>query len=635
MAFDPDAYLASSTAAPKAVGGFDPDAYLSGKPTANEGIPGERTLGGFAGNVIKSGGKMLTGIYEAVTHPLDTATAIADIGAGALQKALPQGVVDFINKFDNNPEAAQRAVKVAEAVGGEYKNRYGSIEALKNTLYTDPVGAAGDISMLLSGGGTALTKAGQASKAAQVVRAGEVVNKLADVTNPLNALPLQTAGKVIGKAADVGINALNPKNATLLKAAEGRAPEIINELRNTPRTFTEGYQPTAGEAITGLNVTRMPALYKELAAVDTATTPVYQRGLQQAEALAAPLAVAESIPTAVAKRAETAENLYGLADKAVIAADDTLVSLMTRPSMDKVMERARVLSEEKGQPFQIGETKTRFDTLTNQPIVYEQAKFPGTSLHNIKQAFDQMISDPATYGIGKSEANAIKSTRGQFLKWAEDQAPAYKAARETFAAESKPISQMEVADYLKGKLTSAQKEGTLTPASFSAAMENAPSTLKKATGEPRFKDLNEVLDPEQIAVLEQIRSDLSNKAKFEEQAKAGAKGGRQVPEGAALPRAPHVFSKVVSLANDVLSRLQGKITRKIAIDLATTILDPQAAAMSLEKAYEWSQRNQRGAKMAKEVGSEMKKGLRSKAALSATQVNNALSSQQNQNALVQ
>jgi hypothetical protein len=109
----------------------------------------DRSLGGFAGNVIKSGYNVAKGVVGAVMHPLDTATTLVDVGAGALQKAVPQGVADFINKFDSNPEAAVRASKVANAVGGMYADRYGSIEGIKKTLYEDPVGAAADLSTIL------------------------------------------------------------------------------------------------------------------------------------------------------------------------------------------------------------------------------------------------------------------------------------------------------------------------------------------------------------------------------------------------------------------------------------------------------------------------------------------------------
>ena len=108
------------------------------------------------------------GIYQALRHPLDTAGGLADAAAGGLKNALPQGLADFVDKFDPNPEAGKRAVATADAVGSFYKDRYGSSDGLKNTMATDPVGVAGDLSMLF-GGGAAL--AGKAPKMGGVAHA--------------------------------------------------------------------------------------------------------------------------------------------------------------------------------------------------------------------------------------------------------------------------------------------------------------------------------------------------------------------------------------------------------------------------------------------------------------------------------
>ena len=169
-------------------------------------IPGERTLGGFASNVGTSAKNFASGIAQAVMHPLDTATGMLDVGAGALQKALPQGLVDFVNKSET-PEAlaaGQRAVEAANMAGGALKAKYGSVNALKNTLYEDPVGAAADLSMLVTGGaslGRGIANVSRAPLAARAARIqeGQVAKSFA------NAPQIEAAQKAI----DLGI-ALNP-----------------------------------------------------------------------------------------------------------------------------------------------------------------------------------------------------------------------------------------------------------------------------------------------------------------------------------------------------------------------------------------------------------------------------------------
>ena len=96
-------------------------------------------MGQAVQNIIPSATNMATGLYQAVTNPVQTVSGLLDVGAGALQKALPKPVVDFVNQFESNPEAAQRAVNAATAVGGAMKERYGSVEGIKNTIATDHV----------------------------------------------------------------------------------------------------------------------------------------------------------------------------------------------------------------------------------------------------------------------------------------------------------------------------------------------------------------------------------------------------------------------------------------------------------------------------------------------------------------
>jgi hypothetical protein len=148
---------------------------------------------------------MATGLYQAVTNPVQTVSGLLDVGAGALQKVLPKPVVDFVNQFENNPEAAQRAVNAATAVGGAMKERYGSAESIKNTIATDPVGAMGDLSTLLGGMGgmgrmtaSGLRSGGATQLAQGFQKAGDIYAKASDLTNPITL-----AGKGVSKTADM------------------------------------------------------------------------------------------------------------------------------------------------------------------------------------------------------------------------------------------------------------------------------------------------------------------------------------------------------------------------------------------------------------------------------------------------
>ncbi|HEY6020416.1 MAG TPA: hypothetical protein VIY48_11050, partial [Candidatus Paceibacterota bacterium] len=160
--------------------------------TAISNIPG--SAASFAGS-----------IYNAVSHPVDTASNLLDVAAGGLKNITPEPIANAIDKLDPNPQAADRAVAAADATGQFFKNRYGGLENIKNTLITDPVGAAADASALLSGG---------ASLTSKIPAVSNALKTAASITNPVNAavqvakVPLKVAGavgrNVLGLTTGVG-----------------------------------------------------------------------------------------------------------------------------------------------------------------------------------------------------------------------------------------------------------------------------------------------------------------------------------------------------------------------------------------------------------------------------------------------
>ena len=190
-------------------------------------------MGQAVQNIIPSATNMATGLYQAVTNPVQTVSGLLDVGAGALQKALPKPVVDFVNQFESNPEAAKRAIDAATAVGGAMKERYGSVEGIKNTIATDPVGAMGDLSTLLGGG---------AALAGRIPMGGKVASTLStasDITNPITL-----AGKGVSKTADMASALV--KGGLGLKTGVGTEPitQAVKAGREGNQTFIENMRGT-------------------------------------------------------------------------------------------------------------------------------------------------------------------------------------------------------------------------------------------------------------------------------------------------------------------------------------------------------------------------------------------------------
>jgi len=166
-------------------------------------------------NKGRSAKKFATGLGEAALDIPGAVGSLLNLGAGTLQNALPSVVVDFINKVDaNNPAAtqsAQRAVNAANAVGGDLANKYGTMERIKRTAADDPVGFAGDMSILLTGGAGAARLGGRAAEfagapnVAQAAQTGaNALNTAAKYTNPVNALvaPINKAVQMAGPTVE-------------------------------------------------------------------------------------------------------------------------------------------------------------------------------------------------------------------------------------------------------------------------------------------------------------------------------------------------------------------------------------------------------------------------------------------------
>lgn len=179
-------------------------------------VSAKRSVGGFVSNIPSSAVRLGEGLLNAAVNVVDTKGNntignIMDIGAGALQNALPKTFVDFVNSGDSPEKAAsvKRAVDAANAMGGFLKERYGSLEKIKTTLYNDPVGAAADLSTLFTGGGAAATRVATASRGPIVAGAMQGLPGMEAAARTSGALA--TTGKALTTAGEY----TNPLNAVM------------------------------------------------------------------------------------------------------------------------------------------------------------------------------------------------------------------------------------------------------------------------------------------------------------------------------------------------------------------------------------------------------------------------------------
>lgn len=174
------------------------------------------------------------GLLEAVQSPVQTAQNLADIVAGGVYNVLPETLQRGLNAIEFNPEAQQRASKLASAVGQEYKQTYTTPEGFKQTMQQDPFRVLGDVSMLASGGATATARLPQISRT--LARVSDVTNPVTTAIKATAAIPKiigATTSNVLGLTTGVGPEAVRTAYQSGL---EGSKAFLANIRGNVPMT---------------------------------------------------------------------------------------------------------------------------------------------------------------------------------------------------------------------------------------------------------------------------------------------------------------------------------------------------------------------------------------------------------------
>jgi hypothetical protein len=197
----------------------------------------ERSWGDVAGsavqNLIPSTGRVIGGVAEAVMSPVKTARSLVDLGAGAIQNALPESLVNAIG-------ADKPSQEMASKVGQFYKDRYGSMPGFKEALATDPAGVAADAASVLTGGGAVAARVPGMSRLAEgLKRSASAVDPLANVARGAGAITRgvgSTAAALLGNTTGAGSEAIKQAYGAG-RAGGSKAAEFSGNMRgNVPMT---------------------------------------------------------------------------------------------------------------------------------------------------------------------------------------------------------------------------------------------------------------------------------------------------------------------------------------------------------------------------------------------------------------
>lgn len=181
-------------------------------PIAWSDIPGQAME-----NLPESAGKFI----HPFLHPIETAKGMAGLSGGLAEKAAPylKGN-DPLSAVVRGAAAGSKYLggheQMADEFGQQMKDRYGGLENVKHTLAEDPVGAAADLSMVLTGGGSAASRLpGMAG------RVGEVAGRVGSAIDPLR--PVTKGIEKVGELIEPAKKIWNREQGVRLSAGQ-RAP---------------------------------------------------------------------------------------------------------------------------------------------------------------------------------------------------------------------------------------------------------------------------------------------------------------------------------------------------------------------------------------------------------------------------
>jgi len=361
----------------------------------------------------------------------------------------------------------------------------------------------------------------------------------------------------------------------LNESAGGEVNTAIQNLRNATE-LVPGSAPTVGQAA---GVPSLAAMERAaIATTPSATNQLSARQLAQNNArIDALRGATPDKKLAMDVRRDATDALYKAADQETVVLNDSLKSLMSRPSMKSAFSRAEALAKEAGENLDF-----------KAEVAGQSGSMSGKAAHYIKMALDDLSVPSQANGIAGNELKAIKATRDSYLEAIEKQLPAYRDARVKYADLSKPVNQADILAEVEKKATNFR--GDITPAAFSRSIDDR--VAQSVTGQ-KNATMQGSLSPQQLDLVKRIQADLL-RSDFADTAGRGV-GSNTVQnlaygnmlDAAGIPTSLRNFGHTGAMGN-VMQRA-GQVAYKdmndrLTTELAETMLDPKKAAQLMQAA---------------------------------------------------
>lgn len=351
----------------------------------------------------------------------------------------------------------------------------------------------------------------------------------------------------------------------LRSAAGDNADTVIKNLKGA-KELVPGSKPTAAEVA---NSGGIAAIQRAASAVDPEAYAT--RAAQQNEArvgLLDRLAGSKTKKEAAAMAREAAAGpLYKSAMELGV---DPEMAKVLQPQIKNLMERMPSGVMEKAREL----ARLNGETLGKDGSVQ--------GLHYMKLAVDDMLDAGKQTGIGSQMSRGLTQFKNDLVTVIDDLSPQYKRARETFAARSAPINQMDVAQEISDKSVN-KLTGLLQPQSYAKALSD--DTAVRATGFSKAT-LADTMGPKKLGQLEAIKEDLMRSVAARDMGRGAGSDTVQklamtnLMQQSGLPVGLLNMPGLGRLGNWVYSNADEEMKRS----LAQGLLNPSQTARLMEKA---------------------------------------------------
>ena len=400
------------------------------------------------------------------------------------------------------------------------------------------------------------------------------------------------AGKVAGGVYGLAKSTVQPFFASgqraivdnVINAFEPQAQKAMSALNPSQIPIVPGSIPIAAEVAQTSGLAQLVKQVRQTPGTD-APQMFAERSASNAAAQEAALRSVAGDPAQraalEATRDTTANQMYGAARAAGIdpaamtpEAQANIAAFQTRMPQ-AALDRAREIAQLRGDPM------TDMTSLSG--------------MHWAKQGLDSMING-ALSGGDNTDGAALTGLKSDMVAGMRNMSPLYGDAMDTFAANSRPLNQMDVGTAIFNKAVPALRDvggnGNLRAQGLADALRHGDAVAQKALGMPTAS-ISDVLDPAQLSTIQGVAGDLARSTNATNLARAA--GSDTVQNAVSQNLLRNVIGPTglpASMANNTLltSMLRpaefaaAQAQPKIMSRLAQTLLNPEETRQALIRA---------------------------------------------------